>query len=334
MDAKITKQRLAHLLSYDWIKIIAVAVAAIIVWVLVFSITATRITPAQQFSVINYHCNNTLSGDFSDAYNSALEGKNKVFSYEVIEGNTHDLTIAGDEWPTILEARMTVEEGDVLFVPDIPDKSVSGQDPTTGEAVTFSYLETFLMRGYFTHAYELAGETGYFASLENFLKGYYEGGDYVNGTLDEKKAESDFRARIKRNKDKRFKKEAQIKQGIQDEIARIQKYRDAYIEFQGYLDSGLVEYTHVKIFYGEGENDFVEGKYGLNLCPDENKMDKLKNYASYRTVGVDEDGNETQDFITAKDMNVVFLRFDGVESSFEYESLLYVNYLIRLSKAE
>ncbi len=330
MDAKITKQRLAHLLSYDWIKIIAVAVAAIIVWMLVFSITATRITPAQQFSVINYYCNNVLSDDYADAYKSALYGNSKVFSYEVIEGDTHDLTVAGDDWPTILEARLTVEEGDVLFVPDIPDSTVSGQDPETGEAVTYSYLETFLMRGYLRHAYDV---DEYFASLETFLNGYY-GGDYEDGTLDESKAEADFRARIKRNKDKRFKKESQIEQGVRDEIARIQKYRDAYIEFQGYEKAGLVKYTYAKIVYGEGENDFVEGNFGINLCPDENKMNKLKNYVSYRTVGVDEEGNEIQDFITAKDMNVVLLRFDGVEKSFEYESLLFVNEIIRLSKSE
>ena len=330
MDAKITKQRLAHLLSYDWIKIIAVCVAAIIVWTLVFSITATRITPAQQFSVISYYCNNPLSDDFTDAYNSALYGNKKVFSYEVIEGNVHDLTVAGDDWPTILEARFTVEEGDVLLVPDIPDTTVAGQDPITGEAVTYSYLETFLMRGYLARAYKLEE---YFSSLETFLNGYY-GGDYENGTLDENKAEAEFRARIERNNDKRFKKEAQIKQGVRDEIARIQKYRDAYIEFQGYEKAGLVEYTSAKIVYGEGENDFVEGKFGINLCPDETKMNKLKNYVSYRTVGVDEDGNEVQDFITAKDMNVALLRFDGVEKSFEYESLLFVNELIRLSKSE
>ena len=54
MDAKITKQRLGRLLSYDWIKIIALAVAAIVVWSLIFTMTATRITAAQQFSVFNY----------------------------------------------------------------------------------------------------------------------------------------------------------------------------------------------------------------------------------------------------------------------------------------
>ena len=45
MDAKITKKRLNILLSYDWIKIILLAVAAILVWSLIFTMTATRVTP-------------------------------------------------------------------------------------------------------------------------------------------------------------------------------------------------------------------------------------------------------------------------------------------------
>lgn len=54
MDAKITKKRLNILLSYDWIKIILVAVAMIVLWSLVFTMTATRVTNAQNFTIFNY----------------------------------------------------------------------------------------------------------------------------------------------------------------------------------------------------------------------------------------------------------------------------------------
>lgn len=37
MDAKITKQRLGLLLSYDWIKIIGICAAAVLVWALLFT---------------------------------------------------------------------------------------------------------------------------------------------------------------------------------------------------------------------------------------------------------------------------------------------------------
>ena len=65
MDAKITKLRLSRMLSYDWLKIIGAAAAVIIVWVLIFTMTATRITSAQTFTVHNYLGNISLTADCS-----------------------------------------------------------------------------------------------------------------------------------------------------------------------------------------------------------------------------------------------------------------------------
>lgn len=330
MDAKITKKRLARLLSYDWIKIVALAIVAILVWYLIFTMTATRITPAQQFTVFNYRCNRTLTDTYYDSFDSALSGKNKIFSYEVIEGTTNDLTTAGEYASTLLEARTATEEGDVILIPNIPDGATATVDEATGEtSYRYSYIETFLF-SYFPHIYELKGENGYFAQLEKLLNEYYKG-DYTNeNNLDTEKVERVFLNRAEKNNDKRFKKQAKIEQGIRDEIERIKKYRAAYIEFNEYLTSGLVEFTDVKIVYGEGENDYREGAYALNICPDETKAEKLKDFFSYTTV--EKDSNDEDVYkATAQDMNVLFFDFDGVEESFQYESLLYVNYLIRSS---
>ena len=65
MDAKITKLRLSRMLSYDWLKIVGTAVGVIIVWVLIFTMTATRITPAQTFTIANYLGNNAMSTEFN-----------------------------------------------------------------------------------------------------------------------------------------------------------------------------------------------------------------------------------------------------------------------------
>lgn len=327
MDAKITKQRLSRLLSYDWLKIIALAVAAIFFWTLIFTMTATRITPAQQFTVINYTSNRSLSDAFNDSYAKAF--KDGVFSYEVLETNVNDLNTAGEYASTVLEARLSTSEGDVIFIPDIGDKDYAKKNEDTGETTyEYTYIESFARR-YFTSLYELEGEDGYFARLEKFLNGYY-GGDYLNGELDTARAESVFKARIEKNKDKRFKTAAQIEQGVKDEIERIEKYCAAYKEFNGYLQEGLVEYTYVKIVYGKGEKDFREGMYALNICPDESKAGKLKNLFAYQVTEQTEDGNNVSK-ATAKDMNVLFFKFGDVEESFEYESLLYVNYVIRTS---
>ena len=83
MDAKITKLRLSRMLSYDWLKIIGTAAAAIVVWVLIFTMTATAITPAQTFTVGNYLGNVTFSDEFSKAFNNAYN--DNVFTGEILD---------------------------------------------------------------------------------------------------------------------------------------------------------------------------------------------------------------------------------------------------------
>ena len=54
MDAKITKERLGLLLSYDWIKIACICIAAVAAWLLLFTSTATRPTRGQAFELYTY----------------------------------------------------------------------------------------------------------------------------------------------------------------------------------------------------------------------------------------------------------------------------------------
>ena len=77
MDAKITKKRLNILLSYDWIKIILVAVAMIVLWSLVFTMTATRVTNAQNFTIFNY--TGTSATSRFNSYATTLKEKDVFF---------------------------------------------------------------------------------------------------------------------------------------------------------------------------------------------------------------------------------------------------------------
>ncbi|MBQ7948576.1 MAG: hypothetical protein IJ284_02330 [Clostridia bacterium] len=330
MDAKITKERLSRMLSYDWLKIVGLALAAILLWTLVFTTTATRITPAQQFTVINYFGNvSTVGTTVSETLNDALN--DGVFSYEVIENTVVDVGGNEEYGATLMETRVSTYEGDVIFVPDIANEDTEYE--LNGEKRYDSYLQN-LVNGYYSKMMNLDPEDpdGYFQRMEKFLNGFYNG-DYKTGERDDQAIETAFLERIEKNKDKRFKKDAQIEQGIRDEIARIVKYRDALIEFYGYLDSGLVTLTKTQLLDHEN-NDAVkyEGIFSINLCPDKEKMPNLHTIAAYAKTVKDEAGKE-QTFRSAENMNVALLDFPETEESFEYESLLYINYVIRLSKA-
>ncbi len=317
MDAKITKKRLGHMLSYDWLKIVGTCVAAIVVWMLIFTMTATRITPAQQFTVMNYVGNTSLGTKFQTSFDKAFNGG--VFSHEVLELSTTDLTTSDSYAGTILEARLAVNEGDVIFVADAPDPDASYEED--GETKTRTYFEEFVGSWYYRLA-RLDGEDGYFSEMEKYLNDYYYG-DYRSETLNKELVESAFRARIKKNNDKRYKTDAQIQAGLDGEYARFEKYRTALIDFYGYLEKGYVSFTSVTLQNAQGEAIVCD--CGINLCPTEATAG-LKELVAYTEKVQTEDGT-TKTNVTAKNMNVCFFDLE-VEKGFEYESLLYVNYLI------
>lgn len=339
MDAKITKLRLSRMLSYDWIKIIALAAAAILVWSLIFTMTATRITPAQQFSVFNGQGNVSLSRtNFYDLYEKAF--RNGVFSHEVIETNVNDMADNPEYASTLMEARLGTDEGDIMFVPNAPDMSSSYKDETTGEIkYKYSQLDTLVM-GYQFNLYTLdpTAENGYFAQMERYLDAYYDNGDCLTGKLNEEKVKADFRARIEKNKDKRYKKPAQIAKGEADDIARIQKYQAALVKFYEYLEKGYVSVTSVDIQLDSRE---IKGAYFLNICPETDKAgnpltatDSMAEYVAHTVAEVDAETGETKNVRTAKNMHVAFFRLDGVEEGFQYESLLFLTYLLDTCIAE
>ncbi len=330
MDAKFTKERLSRILSYDWLKIVGLAVVAIIVWSLIFTVSATRITTAQQFSVINYFGNaGTIN---TSLYSNLSKGhQNGIFSYEVLEVSEVDVGGNEEMGNTLMQTRTATDEGDVIFVPMTINPN--GEYTINGEKHTDTYVES-LVRSYRWLLDDLdRNKSGsFFKRLEFFLNRYYEGG-YLEGTLNEDMVASDFIARVEKNKDKRFKKAEQIEQGIKDEIARIEKYNAALKEFYGYLNSGLVQMTKTTVLdYADGGKVLREGVYSINLCPDREKMPKLSEVAAYIQTVTNEEG-ETQNLLCADNMNIALCNFAEVEESFEYESLLYINYVIRISKA-
>lgn len=309
------------MLSYDWLKIIGLALVFILFWNLIFTMTATGVRPSQQFTVFNHQANYALSDDFYYHLNDAVKGD--TFSYEVIEETTNDLVKAGDYVSTMYSVRLATDEGDVMFIPKISDQSTAYEEngETKYEA---NYLQTFL-KNYRSYLYDLDPDTegGYFYELKAYLNGYYA--DYKNAeTIDRAKIEKDFRARAKKNKDKRFKTETELTLGAQKEVERIQKYRNALVKFENYLSLGIVAFEEVEAEINEKQ---VKGKFALNICPNEDTMGEIKKYVSYGETGVDEDGQETLR-ITAKDMCMMFFDMKGTEESFEYESLLYVVHLI------
>ena len=334
MDAKITKKRLSRMLSYDWLKMVLAAAAIIIAWTLIFTMTATRITPAQQYTVFNYDGNRPFSmTKFNKVYDDAFD--RDIFSHEVIKATSYDMTTTGSNLHTVMDSRLQTDEGDAIFVskegdPDFPIKDDDGN--VIG--YEYTYLQTFVMR----YGYYLYDINDYLDYMKKYLNKYYidENGnpDYENGVLNEEKVEQDFRTREKN--DKRFKTEKQKKAGVKKDIERIQKYRDALVQFYKYLNEDKVislEYTTIKMENEKGEEETLLDNvaYSINLCPNAETMGGLKNYAAYTKMVVDEQTGKKHNVESAENMQLCLFKLKGVNKNFVGENLIFINEMVRLS---
>ena len=143
MDAKITKNRLAKLLTYDWIKIIAVVAAFILGWSVLLNSTRADIRPSQRFTVMSYYSNDELGSDFSSLFNNARH-KDSVFSYETAEIDAIDLTkTEKNSIVDYLDSRFATAQGDIMFAPSIP---YTGTDADGDLAFERTFVENFFNR--------------------------------------------------------------------------------------------------------------------------------------------------------------------------------------------
>lgn len=305
MDAKITKERIGQMLSYDWLKFIAMAVAVIIFWLIAFTVTATKITNTQRFTVFNHSSNATLGTDFYDLMDDCMENG---FSYEVIETDIFDLSGKASQANSYYEAHLGAETAHLVFMP---------------------YFEGGEAQAFVNHRYtNLITVHEFLTEMKAYVSAYYPNGDYENGALDTAKVASDFRMLIKRNNDKRFKGK-KFNEGLLQEYARIQSYADALVQFEEYLDLGLVCLEQMEIQHASNPENVLQEStdFVVNLCPDVTKMGNLKNYI-YRLEG----NSNTK---TSYNMSVFFCRKEKYsETAYSYESLLFINKLIEASRTD
>lgn len=247
MDAKITKKRLGHQLSYDWIKIAGTCVLAVVILIVLFTSIGTRPTAGQTFDLY------TLFDVrfYADGLGSLEELKEKdALSYDIQKLNAVEVTRTGYE-DMILSTRFAAGEGDVVISSDVGDKFA---EDGSGALVDLSGLKEFLYayrvncmwlgtdgKGWaFDGEYE-ADIPNYFAECAAYLDTYFPGAGYcaavtsgvfspldTEAELDEEAAAAGFAERMKG--DKRYKTEDQKAQGVKDEQARLLNLRDAFVK--------------------------------------------------------------------------------------------------------
>ncbi|MBR3863892.1 MAG: hypothetical protein IKJ19_02075 [Clostridia bacterium] len=317
MDNKITKRRLTNLLAYDWIKIIIIIVAVILVWSLAFTIGAPRASTGQVFNVFYY-------GEFSYQKSPSVinyEAKNSgAYSYDVLSLDARELYL--DYYATIMSAVSSTHEGDIMITVDSMDKIQSNSSEFR------NFVDGY---GYEIYDYDsLIKDAKNYCLLNSFVL-LQNDGSYA---LNERAIKSHFAKRMQ--KDPRFKNKdgEKYKQGELNEIARIKSVWNNAIMLEDCLNNhSELRYNYKRFaqliqkdpdnYKDEVYHNTQELTYGLNLSALSGGQVDVN--TEYSKPIFDENGTH----IYSNPIVMCVFNYLPHQPDLQFESLGFVNFMIK-----
>ncbi len=217
MDNKITKTRLSNFLSYEWIIMIVVALAGILLFEMAYTMLGVRLSAGQHFKVY-YDVNFSASYTNSAKLESMIIDK-KTYSYDILKSDYEIITGEAD----ILGIRLSVQEGDIIIT-DSVEPSADATDKTIRSEHIVDSHDMYTMTGLLDDAKTY---------LKKFLKDGESGEDISYEKMDTAKIDAHFLERMR--KDNRFRSDEQKKEGKILEQKRIEKLCKDVLDFEYFL---------------------------------------------------------------------------------------------------
>ena len=314
MDARITKQRLGNLISYDWLKMFVTILAFILVLVLLFTMTATRPKNTQEYGIYGY-TDLTATSSFTSLGDTLLDGD--VFSYDILSVTAE--SFAGNNYASATySARRAAGQGTVMFITDnrVYETDENGDQvlDEDGEPVIKTESQLYSFTG--GSAYSGAGTVTttydtvyYMEQCEAYLTAFF-GDDWAESDAfdGERTPEQSF---ARNDGDKRYKTQEQKAQGLEDEYARLRKLREDYIAVSAAFGAGLLSHT----VYEVGDSDGTVA-LGINV----GGLSDLNDLLYY----TDSDGSQT-----TRNINLVILYNNYLDGSdLNFETVSFLRYLV------
>ena len=301
MDARITKQRLANMLSYDWLKIIGAIALAAVAFCVFFIMIATRATDGQSFYVYAY--NGLTEGADFNRLDEDLKNK-KVFAYDILDIGCESFKSSKVYGTATFTARRSAGEGRVMFVDDVRKEDKDGKVSST----LLSFLDNAGTPNE-KFAFFLDPEV-FLNDCEKYLQDFF--GEDLRGELNTEKAREAFMAR--NGKDKRYRTAAKKEAGVLQEEARLKKLNDDYLTVKEAVENKTLDFTRYTGFEGKVHT------VGFSM----KALNKITSLLYYTVK--DEEGKTVQ----GKD-DIVLCLFDNGkrEGDLKYETVNFLAYLVR-----
>lgn len=307
MDNKITKKRLGHLFSYDWITMIIWFIVIVFVWEFIFHVASVKLTRGQNFK---YFVDYNVLAKNPDSFNQMLSDEKVFDPINILRVEKEGLYSGEDD---VLFTRLQVKDGDVIFTETIKNELGEGR---AQHIIDSGYVYTF---------------DKLLLDAKTYLDGFKSDGSY-----DENKISNYFLTRMK--KDNRFRTDEEKKKGVDLEIQRIYRLDKEVSDFEYLLNCGQdVFYNYTRFsqslevcseenraeFTQSVEREKAEGrenaKYGIDLYALTGGVDKLST-SSFFSVG---------DAQTSE--NVVLMAFDFLKDQpdEQFEVITFINAIVR-----
>lgn len=296
MDVKITKGRLTNLIAYDLVKIIIAIIAAVMVWVLLFTTCATRATVGEQFDLIVFD-GVYYKDNYAEDVIAKLK-KEKSLSYDVLTANVSKVTGAGNYSAIyMLSLKAATKEGDVFVFNGKTEQAVGddGKVLTDDNGAPVFKLNDNAQS--IVNASYLVSFTEYLEAARQYLDKFV-----VEGTVDETAVRNyflDYRIKSAGNYRKTYRTQEQKETGVKLEIERINTLLENYTLVSGAIEKAKADDVDI-LWYA----DFNPGKtyekkdvpYGidlqkLNVASAANGGEKLFDYWYYWENAENENGS-------------------------------------------
>ena len=319
MDARITRQRLGNLISYDWLKMLGTILAFVLVLVLLFTMTATRPRQDQEYGIYAY--TDVQAGEnFSDLGDALME--KKVFSYDVLTATVE--SFAGNSYAdSVFQARRAAGQGTVMFMTDNPTYETdengeyvldeNGQPKIAEQSQLYNFAGGSAVHADASAPAAIYDTEYYLALCEDYLAEFFgadwETDDAFDGTTS---PEQSFTRR--NDKDKRYRTAEQKAMGVEEEKARLKKLREDYLFVRGVFEDGTLSHTAYDF---EEEDGSVRT---LHLGIDVGGLNGLKDLVYY----TDSEGKRTTENINL----VVLYNSYLFGEDLNFETVSFLRYLV------
>lgn len=298
MDARITKQRLGNLLSYDWLKILLAIAASVAVLVMFFTMVAARPTAGQTFTVYGY--TDVVPGSDQTVLANRLQDKG-VFSYDILKMQSESFynnSYAGAAY----EARRSSGEGTVMFLSDY----VSEADREAGKTGTLSMMASSALIG--DTMYLFYNPVKFMSDTEEYLASFFAGDWRAAEAPSDEAVRAAFEAR--NGNDKRFRYSSEkYEKGVVQEEERILKLRADYLAVESAFESGTFTYT---------EYTAEDGKT-YPIAINVGRLPSITELYYY----VDESGNRS-----AEQLNLMIFDNGDNLGDLQYDTISFLKYLV------